>query len=145
MNSKNKNFNNKQLIFQELFVGSLIYIAVLGLFNNYTPIVEAKSFSTILLASIILELLTFITFLFKNKVIFRLKDRSGIPHQIIKFFCVWLIMFLSKFVFIGAINFVFNGAIIVNGFFGILFVVLGVTITHQLAFYVFKKLGNSTK
>ncbi len=52
-------------------------------------------------------------------------------------------MFLSKFVFIGAINMVFGDYITIHGFFGILFVVLSVTIIHKAAFYVFQRLGES--
>lgn len=143
MNSKDKMFNTKQLIFQELFIGSLIYVTVLGLFNDYTAIVEARSFSTILFASIVLEVLTYLTFLLKNRVISWLKNRQGAIYKILMFFCVWLIMFLSKFVFIGVIDVMLGEYIIINGFFGILFVALSVTIIHKFALYSFKKLGEN--
>lgn len=143
MNSNGKIFNNKQLTFQELFIGSLIYVTVLGLFNDYTQVVDARSFSTILFASIVLEVLTYLAFLLKKRAIAWLKNRQGIIYRILMFFCVWLIMFLSKFVFIGVINIIFGEYITINGFFGILFVVLSVTIIHKLAFFSFKQLGDS--
>ncbi len=143
MNSKDKLFNPQQLAFQELFIGSLIYVTVLGLFNDYTSVVDAVSFSTILFASIVLEVLTYLAFLLKKKCIAWLKNRQGTIYRILTFFCVWLIMFLSKFVFIGAINMIFGEYITINGFFGILYVVLSVTIIHRLAYYVFKRLGEN--
>lgn len=142
MDSKNSIFNNKQLAFQELFIGSLIYAAVLGLFNDYTPVVDAKSFSTIILASIVLEALTYLAFLLKKKIIAWLKNRQGAIYRILMFFCVWLIMFLSKFVFIWTLDLLFGNYINIQGFFGILYVVLGVTMIHKLAYYVFRNLGD---
>lgn len=140
---KPKPFTPAQLAYQELFIGTLIYVAVLGLFNDYTSIVSAKSFSTIIYASIVLELLTYLAFKLKSTIIAWLKGREGIVYKILMFFCVWLIMFLSKFVFIWALDIIFGDYISINGFFGILLVVLSVTIVHKLAYYVFQRLGQS--
>lgn len=143
MARKNKAFNNRQLAFQELFIGTLLYAVVLGFFNDYTSIVSARSFSTIFFASIILEVLTYLTFRLKGRAITRLKNKQGIEYRALMLFCVWLIMFLSKFVFIWALDAVFGAYIAIHGFFGILFVVLGVTVVHKLAYFIFKKLGSS--
>jgi hypothetical protein len=140
---KPRPFTPAQLAYQELFIGTLIYVAVLGLFNDYTSIVSAKSFSTIIYASIVLELLTYLAFKLKSTIIAWLKGREGIVYKILMFFCVWLIMFLSKFVFIWALDVIFGDYISINGFFGILLVVLSVTIVHKLAYYVFQRLGES--
>ena len=61
------------------------------------------------------------------------------------FFCVWLVMFLSKFVFIAVLDLLFSEYIYVHGFFGILFVVLSVTILHKLANYMFQKLARGSE
>jgi len=50
-------------------------------------------------------------------------------------------MFLSKFIFIWALGLAFGSYININGFFGILFVVLCVTVIHKLAYKIFVKLG----
>lgn len=134
-------FTSAQLAYQELFIGTLIYVAVLGLFNDYTSIVSAKSFSTIIYASIVLEILTYFAFKLKNTIIAQLKNREGAIYKVLMFFSVWLIMFLSKFVFIWALDLVFGSYIAVNGFFGILLVVLSVTIVHKFAYVIFHKLG----
>lgn len=134
-------FTSAQLAYQELFIGTLIYVAVLGLFNDYTSIVSAKSFSTIIYASIVLEILTYFAFKLKNTIIAQLKNREGAIYKVLMFFSVWLIMFLSKFVFIWALDLVFGNYIAINGFFGILLVVLSVTIVHKFAYVIFHKLG----
>lgn len=142
MPTKEEFFTAKQLAFQELFIGTFIYAVVLGFFNDYTSVVYAKSFSTIFFASIILEILTFLAFSLKKQTVAWLKGRDGLVYRIAMFVCVWLIMFLSKFVFIWAIDIIFGQNIAINGFFGILFIVLSVTIIHRLAYHVFKRLGS---
>lgn len=132
---KNARFNKKQLVFKELFVGTLIYGVVLGFFNDYTNIVDAKSFSTIFMASIVLEILTYLTFLLKDKATHNLEKR------VIKLFTIWLILFLSKFVFIWVIDLLFGTYMNIHGFFGVLLLVLCVTIIQQLADTTFTKLG----
>ena len=142
---KTKPFTSAQLAYQELFIGTLIYVAVLGLFNDYTSIVSAKSFSTIIYASIVLELLTYLAFQLKSAIIAWLKNRKGAVYKILMFFNVWLIMFLSKFIFIWALDVLFGDYISINGFFGILLVVLSVTAIHKLAYCVFKLLGKPSQ
>lgn len=64
-------------------------------------------------------------------------------YTVLMFFCVWLIMFVSKFVFIWIIDIIFGNNININGFFGILLVVLTVTIIHKIADKIFITLGDS--
>lgn len=143
MKPKNKIFNSKQILFKELFVGTLIYAVVLGFFNDYTSIVYAKSFSTIFYSAVVLEMLTYFAFLLKKKIVTWLNNRQGLIYRILMFFCVWLVMFLSKFVFIWIIDLTFGNNINIYGFFGILLIVLSVTIIHRLANKVFIELGDN--
>ncbi len=140
MMNHQKIFNANQLLFKEVFVGTLIYSVVLGFFNDYSDIVEAKSFSTIFFASIVLQVLTILAFLLKGKIVSWLRPRKGAVYKVLMFFSVWLVMFLSKFVFIWVIDQIFGDYISINGFFGILIIVVCVTAIHKLADYVFKKL-----
>lgn len=139
-----KQFTQSQLLFKELFVGTLIYAVVLGFLNDYTAIVEAKSFSTIFFSSVILQVLTVLAFMLKKYLVAWFKPKTGPVAKAGLFFSVWLVMFLSKFVFIGALNFVLGDYMMVNGFFGILLVVVLVTAIHKLADYTFKALGQKS-
>ncbi len=105
--SANSHTTPAQRAFQELFVGTLIYAVVLGFFNDYTHIVEARSFSTIFFASVVLEILTYYVFQIKKWILIKLKHKQQIRYKIIKFFAIWLIMFVSKFVFVWTIDLVF--------------------------------------
>ena len=56
--NESPSFSSRQLLFKELLIGTLIYAVVLGFFNDYTSIVEARSFSYVYLAAVVLEVLT---------------------------------------------------------------------------------------
>lgn len=135
-------FNARQLAFVELLVGSLIYVVVLGFLRDYTSIVEAKSFSRIFMASVVLEIMTYGALQLKELTVHWLTGRDGWIYTAAMFFCVWLIMFVSKFVFIGVLDLLFGNYVHVNGFFGILLVVVLVTVVHRLAYAVFWRLGD---
>lgn len=143
MNPGKEKFNRRQILFKEFFVGTLIYAVVLGFFNDYTSIVEAKSFSTIFFSATVLQVLTMLAFWLKGKIVNLLKDRKELAYKIAMFFCVWFIMLVSKFVFIWALDSIFGNYININGFFGILLVVAGVTIIHRLSGRIFYQLGDS--
>jgi len=143
MKTEKNTLNAKQIRFKDLFVGTLIYAIVLGFFNDYTSIVEAKSFSTIFMAAIVLELLTYGAFYLKGKIVGWLKNREGLFYRLLMFFSVWLVMFLSKFVFIWVIDIIFGDNMNINGFFGILILVLTVTISQKIIDSIFIKLGDN--
>lgn len=140
MKKKMDQNNSRQILFKDLFVGTLIYAVVLGFFNDYTDIITAKSFSTIFLAAFVLQLLTYSVFWLKKKVVIKLKPKKELKFKLVMIFGVWLIMFSSKFVFIGTIDLIFGDNMNVSGFVGILLVALSATIAARLSDLVFEKL-----
>lgn len=70
------------------------------------------------------------------------KLKQGILYKILMFLSVWLIMLVSKFVFIEVIDLLFGDYVNINGFFGILIVVVCVTAIHKIADYIFIKLAD---
>ena len=141
MKANRMGFTRQQLIFLELLVGTLIYIVVLGLFGEYTDLVSAPSFSNLVLASIVLEGLTFLTFLFKDRWIeFLTKWRGELsrPQELVG---LWLFMFFAKFVFLWGIDFIFRDDFDVRGFFAIFVVAVCVTVLAKLGNAFFMRLG----
>jgi uncharacterized membrane protein YvlD (DUF360 family) len=132
-------FSARQLLFKELFVGTLIYSVVLGFFDDYTSIVTARSFSYVFLAAIVLEVLTCGALAAKDAIVRQLRRRDARPAAIA--FGVWFVMFTSKFVFIWAIDLVFGDDVDIDGFFGVFVVALVVTVVHRLADQAFLRLG----
>ena len=136
-----RSFNSRQLLFKELFVGTLIYAVVLGFFDDYTSIVEARSFTYVFLAAVVLEVLTWAALAVKSSIVGHLRHRDSRAAVVLMALGVWLVMFTSKFVFIWAIDVVFGDDVDINGFFGIFAVALLATVVHRLADLVFVRLG----
>lgn len=133
--------NRQQLIFAEVLVGFLIYVVVLGLFDDYTDLVSAKSFSTIVFASVVLEALTFLTFLGKDRWLGWLSARRGELSTSKKLLAIWPIMFFSKFVFLWVLDAVLGERFEVSGFVAIMVVIGCVTVLAKLANGLFVRLG----
>ncbi len=142
--NESPSFSSRQLLFKELFVGTLIYAVVLGFFNDYTSIVEARSFSYVFLAAVVLEVLTCAALAAKDAIVGHLRPRRTRRAIALMAFGVWFVMFSSKFVFIGVIDIVFGDDVNINGFFGIFAIALIVTVAHRLADFVFTRLGPTT-
>jgi len=145
MHTKEPLLNERQRIFKDILIGTLIYSVVLGFFNDYTNIVFAKSFSTIIMASIVLEIMTFLVKMFKKNIVAWLKGKPGLAYRILMFLSVWLVLFISKFVFIAVLDLLFKDYIYVHGFFGILIVVASVTLLAKLTDFIFMQLGTSSQ
>lgn len=141
MQTKVVNFNSRQLVFKELFVGTLLYASVLGFLDDYTSIVFAKSYSYIFFAALVLEILTFYTLGLKKGVVNLFRGRTEIIYKFVMFFGVWLILFLSKFVFVWFVDTIFGDNVNIYGFFGILLLIATVTVLHKTTDIIFKKLA----
>ena len=138
-----RSFSSRQLLFKELFVGTLIYAVALGFFDDYTSIVEARSFTYVFLAAIVLQVLTYGALALKDAIVARLRHRGSRGAMALMAFGVWFVMFASKFVFIWAIDLVFGDDVNIDGFVGIFVIALVVTLVHRLADRVFIRLGDT--
>ena len=139
-----RSLTSQQLIFKELFVGTLIYAVVLGFFDDHSSIVEARSYTYVFLAAIVLAVLTRAAFTVKDAIIVHFRHRDSRGSTALMVLGVWFVMFASKFVFVWAIDLVFGDAVNINGFLGIFVVVLVFTVVHRLAEWVFIRLGRSS-
>ena len=150
-----RSFNSRQLLFMELFVGTLIYKIVLGFFDDDASIVEATSFSYVFFvfffvfffvcfAAILLEVLTCLVLAVKDAIVGRLRHRGTRRALVLMVFSVWFVMFSSKLVFIEAIDLVFGDDVNIDGFVGVFAVAIVVTVAHRLADLVFTRLRTPT-
>jgi hypothetical protein len=134
-------FSSRQLFFKELFVGTLIYAVVLGFFDDHSSMVEARSFTDLFLAAILLEVLTCGALAAKDAIVGHLRHSDAPGATALMAFGVWFVLFTSKFVFVWAIDLVFGDDVNINGFFGIFAVVVVVTVVHGVADWLFVRLG----
>jgi len=89
----------------------------------------------------VLEALTFLTFLLKDWWLGWWTNRRGELPRTHKLIAIWPIMFFSKFVFLWALDWVFDSDFDVSGFVAVMVIIACVTILARLANAFFLRLG----
>lgn len=107
--------NNKQRLFARFSSFILVDLAVLNFINEYWDQVTIDSFTTSFLAAVMLQFLLVGTFKLEHIVAEYFKAMESRAGQIYRGICTYLILVLSKFVMLGAIDFVFGDKIIFAG------------------------------
>lgn len=134
--------NSRQRIFREWTSGTLIYAVVMGFFNDYTDFLRIESFSTVFLAALVMQALTFATLGIKKQVSRWYRGRTGTRSKVAHGFSIWAIMFFSKFVFLWVIDIVFGGAVEVSSFVGLMLIIAVMVIVSRLIDGIELKLGD---
>ena len=134
--------HTKQALFRTMLIGTLLYSVVIGFFNDYTHILHTRSYSITFSLAIVLQLLTFATLYIKKLMVKRSRKFSGARGKFALVFGVWIVLFLSKFVFLWAIGAIFKDSVELTGFVNILIVVLTMTLAQRLLQYVDDKLAD---
>jgi len=98
----------RQRAFLRYFTAILVDFAVLGLFAEYWEHVSADSFTIMLLAAVLLQVLLKLTIVVEHKVAAFFNARPGGFNRFMRFFTAWLVLFGSKFVILEAVVFTFG-------------------------------------
>src|SRR5215213_3853072 len=83
--------SNRQRLFMRYFTAILIDLVVLNLFVEYSGKVFVDTFTTSLLAAIVLQVLLKVTIVCEHKVLDWFKGRAGAWMTFLKYFSAWLI------------------------------------------------------
>jgi uncharacterized membrane protein YvlD (DUF360 family) len=132
--------SNKQRVFLDWTVDTLLYLVVLGFFSEFTDGVTIDSFTTIFLASLVLYVLTYVTFGFKRRVGAWFSSRP--ERRIAHFFSIWAILFFSKFVFLEVLDLVFGDAVNFENFLWLMAVLVVVVALGMVMELIYSKLGS---
>jgi len=137
--------SNKQQLFQRYFTAILIDLTVLNLFVEYWTYVVIDSFSISLLTAILLQVLLQLTLALEHRVASFFKKREGAAAKFLRILCAWLILFLSKFLILGAINFAFGDLVNftgpLHGVAAFIVVVVVILAAEELIVRFYRKLG----
>ena len=137
--------SDRQRLFVLFFVGTLIDLVVLGLFNEYSEKVYVKDFTTALLASIVLQVLLKLTIAAEHRILALFKNKTGAAWKSLKFFVAWLILFGSKFVILEALSIAFSHDVhfegVLHGIVWLIIVVLTMVIVEELFVRLYRKLA----
>ena len=96
--------SSRQKLFLRYFTAILIDLVVLNLFAEYWHHVVLDSFTISLLAAVIMQVLLKLTLHFEHIVADYFNAKPGKLAVYLRFLSAWLILFLSKFIILGAIN-----------------------------------------
>ena len=98
----------RQALFIGYFLCVLIDLTVLNLFDEFWGQVEIASFTISLMAAALLQLLLKLTLKLEHTVADHFKKQEGKGALGKRLFATWLILFGSKFVILGAVDFAFG-------------------------------------
>jgi hypothetical protein len=140
-----KIYSDRQRLFLLYFVGALIDLVVLGLFDEYTDKVHVESFSIMLLASVLLQFLLKGTLAVEHWVASHFKSKAGGWMKFLRYFCAWLVLFGSKFVILEALDLAFGDSVqfegVLHGIVWLIIVVVTMVIVEELVARFYRKLA----
>jgi len=107
--------SNRQRLFVRYLMATLIDLTVLNLFDEYWGYVTVASFTISIFAAILLQVLLKATLKLEHVVAGYFNAKSGGFAKGMRFLSAWLILFGSKFIMLGAINFAFGDEVLFTG------------------------------
>lgn len=107
--------STNQRLFLRYFTAILIDLVVLNIFAEYWRHVAIHSFTMSLFAAVLLQALLKMTLAIEHRVADYFNSRQGASARVMRFASAWAILFLSKFVILGAVNFAFGDSIEFSG------------------------------
>ena len=141
-----KNISPKQLIFLRYLTFTLIDLMVLNFFAEYWDKVTISSFGISLLIAFVLQVLLKMTLSLEHKIGEYFSSKESLFMKISRIFSTWFILFASKFVMLGVLQYLFSDSIVFAGaYHGVVtFIVIIVAIlaVEYLAMRIYDALGD---
>lgn len=140
---------NRQRLFVRYLMAILIDLLVLNLFVEYSEKVSVDSFTTSLLAAVVLQVLLKATIAVEHWVASFFKGRPGGFMKFLRFFFAWLVLFGSKFVILEAITLLFGDSVRFDGRFQglvtIIVVIVAMLVAEEAIVRVYRRLGRTAR
>jgi hypothetical protein len=137
--------SDRQRTFLRYFTGTLIDLVVLGLFDEYSSKVHVFDFTTLVLASILLQFLLKWTIIAEHHVLGYFEGKSGLAWTSLKLFVAWLILFGSKFVILEALSLAFGDLVqfhgVLHGIVWLIIVVVTMIIIEEVVVRFYRRLA----
>ena len=141
--------SNRQRLFVRYFTAILIDLVVLNLFVEYSEKVEIDSFTTSLLAAILLQVLLKLTIALEHRVAAFFKARGGGWNTFLRWFFAWLVLFGSKFVILEAITLAFGDKVRFHGIFHgivtLIVVIIAMLVAEEIIVRIYRRLGDKAE
>jgi hypothetical protein len=118
---------------------------VLNLFAEYwrNPVID--TFTTSLLAAVLLQLLLQLTIELEHRIGNYFKAKPGAHMKFLRIFCAWLVLFGSKFVILEALSFAFGDNVqfygMAHGLVALIVVVVAMLVAEEVVVRICRGLG----
>lgn len=139
----------RQRLFVRYLMAILIDLLVLNLFVEYSENVTIDSFTTSLLAAVVLQVLLKATIAVEHRVAAFFKGRPGGLMKFLRFFFAWLVLFGSKFVILEAITQLFGNNVRFDGRFHglvtLIVVIVAMLVAEEVIVRIYRRLGDEAR
>ncbi|EED36607.1 conserved hypothetical protein [Luminiphilus syltensis NOR5-1B] len=142
---KQKPANDRQRLFTRYLIAILVDLVVLNLFAEYSTSVLIPSYGASILAAVLLQLLLQATLTLEHRVGDWFAGRDGKLWLVIRVLFTWVILFGSKFIMLGVINFLLGDAVqflgALHGAATLIAIIIAMLAAEGLVFWVYRRLG----
>jgi hypothetical protein len=107
--------STRQMLFIRYFTAILVDLVVLNILDEYWHRVEIESFTVSLFAAVMLQVLLQLTLKLEHALADWFKSKSGTLFTILRWVSTWLVLFVSKFVILFALNVTFGDGVHFGG------------------------------
>ena len=134
-----------QRVFFRYLTATLVDLVVLGLFAEYWEYVTANSFTILLLAAVLLQVLLKLTIVLEHWVAAFFNARPGGFNKFMRFFGAWVVLFGSKFVILEAVVLAFGDRLRFGGPFhgvvALIVVVVVMLVVEAVLVKLYRRMG----
>jgi hypothetical protein len=119
----------------------LVDIVVLNLFVEFVHTIVIDSFSISILTAVLLKLMVDAVKGLEHSVSAYFTAKEGAVWKPVRFLAVWLVLFLSKFVILEAVNVVFGDHVELGSFIEIVGIIVTMLAANAALLAVYRSLG----
>jgi hypothetical protein len=130
-----------QFRFARALTEILVYIVVLNLFVEYVHAVVIESFSVSVLTAVMLWLMLGAIVRLERRVADFFRSKTGVLPRVLRYVCVWAILFVSKFVILEVVALVTAGRAALGHFFEVVAIVLALMAAEALLRWIYRRLA----
>lgn len=136
---------NIQRLYERYLLAILLNLVVLGLFAEYSHWVHARSFTVILIAALVLQLLLQLTIKLEHILANYFFSNNNYLLKLARYISSWLVLAGSKFVMLGCLSFIFGEMLHFsgpqNGMISFVLVIICMLVTEKVAISIYRSLG----
>jgi hypothetical protein len=134
--------NRRQLVFFSWTKDVLIYVVVLNLFVEYVDRIVIDSFTISILTAILLKVLLDLIVGLEHRVAHFFQGRPGKLSAFLRIMSTWIILFVSKFLILEVVDFVFGTHVELGKFVHVLSLVIALIVAREVVQRIYVSLGS---